>query len=72
MKSFAADQLQIVIDTASATYNSLQFQIKQNREEITTLNIQTLKDKLQIDLTTIEGLYAQYNSMDTNVTPLQD
>lgn len=71
MKAFAADQLQSVVDAATANYNNLIIQINQKNEQIKSLNITSLKEKLRIDLTTLEGLYAQYNAFDTNLTPLE-
>lgn len=71
MKTFVADQLQSVINTATDQFNSITLQISQKQDQLKTLNITSIKEKLQIDLTTLEGLYAKFNSIDTNTGPLE-
>lgn len=70
MKLFTAQQLQIIIDTATQTYNSITKQITDTKTEINNLNINVLKDKLNADLNILSNQYSDFNNQDYNTTQL--
>lgn len=71
MKTYAAEQLQQAINAANVSYSNLVFQIGQIKDEQKNLTTEVIRNKLKIDLSTIESLYAQFNDLDTSTAPLE-
>lgn len=71
MQNFKADQLQSVINLANSALKNLTYQIESISNESKTLVTDTIKQQLKIHLVTLEGLYAQFNGIDTSTAPLE-
>lgn len=70
-KVFAGDQLKIVIDGAVSEITRLQALIDQNKATIAGLKIDDLKTKLTGLVSQLEGVYTEYNRVESQIPVLE-
>lgn len=70
-KTFAANQLQVVIDGANAEITRLQAQIDDINKSVAGLGLDDLKNKLDGFLTQLQSAYVDYNRVQDQIPVLQ-
>lgn len=68
-KTFAADQLRVIIDGARTEIARLQSEIAKLRKNITDLWLDELNDKLSAAIKDLENAYNQFNFVEAQIAP---